>query len=420
MAEHNVGSSSSSTPSTNTTDASRRERRKPNIKLPKVEAATNTPRLNIDARQSLRPAISGTPHEQAPKASRADNARPGTVPPSSVAAVEAKGSRSQTFFHPRVPSYDGPRSEEKIAALNIRLHDIIQSRWIVDPDNNALEQVHLTIEDAPVQEMATIDTSFCWVHHERDPHAMQFDDFIRILNSSPGMYKHEHEVALKCLDEVKHLRRVFAKGRYFDPCVHETKQTVEIDGQKTQVEATFMSMPIFSSMRSAESSTPHEDHLSRFIRPLQTLYKKTWELVHEEDYSKTQHHHLASKVLNERNGHPTRSLMEHRNILAVDHSRDFQQAVIKLEDDNPRTRPFIHVPEFWALIVNMYTIITCAPFSVEELQGEHNIIFRQPPVRDQRIIVKYTNLNGALHDFRCKTWLVGTLRIPVGLRLISH
>ena len=223
MAEHNIASSSRSTPSTNATDASRKERRKPNIKLPKVDGATNTPQVNVDARQSSRPTLAVSTHESASKAHRAGNARPSTVRLSTAASAEARGSRSQTFFRPRVPSYDGARTEDKTAALNIRLHDIIQSRWIVDPDNNALEQVHLTIEDAPVQEMATIDTSFCWVHHERDPHTMQFDDFIRILNSSPGMYKHEHEVASKCLDEVQHLRRVFAKGRYFDPCIHETK-----------------------------------------------------------------------------------------------------------------------------------------------------------------------------------------------------
>ena len=304
-------------------------------------------------------------------------------------------------------SHAETRDDDPKAHIRITLHDIIQSRWIVDPDDHALEKVYLTIEDAPFNEMTTIDTSFCWVHHQRDLHDMHFEDFVHILHKSPGLYPHEHDTALRCLEEVKNIRRVFAKGKYFEPDVHQVKQDVEVAGQKTEVKATFVSMPVFSSMRSTESHKHHRSY-GPLRKPLQTVFEKLFKFATAEDYEKTQHHHLASKVLRSHSGHPIRSLMEHRNLLAVDHSRDFQQAVIKLEEDEDSGQPFIHVPEFWALIINMYTIITCAPFSVEQLQGD-NIIFRQPPVKDRRMIVKYTNLTGALHDFRCRTWVVSLL-----------
>lgn len=51
------------------------------------------------------------------------------------------------------------------------------------------------------------------------------------------------------------------------------------------------------------------------------------------------------------------------------------------------------------------TIITCAPFTVTHLLGD-NIKLRAPPARDRRAMVKYTNFNGALHEFRCRTWVV--------------
>ena len=140
---------------------------------------------------------------------------------------------------------------------------------------------------------------------------------------------------------------------------------------------------------------------------LQRLFEKTHYLVHEEAYSQNNHRELASRELRKRDGHPIRTLMEYMNILAIDNERDWQQAIIRLEDEHhedDQDRPFIHVPEFWALIVNMYTVVTCAPFSVDDLRGQ-NIIQVPPEKEDRRVNVKYTALTGALHEFRCRTWV---------------
>ena len=82
----------------------------------------------------------------------------------------------------RHPRQHGHEREEGIAdALEDdaipTLHDIRQSRWIEDPNNHAAEKIYLTVEDAPLSQMSTIDTSFCWVHQQRG-RDMQFEDFV--------------------------------------------------------------------------------------------------------------------------------------------------------------------------------------------------------------------------------------------------
>jgi hypothetical protein len=46
--------------------------------------------------------------------------------------------------------------------INVKLHDISQSRWIEDPNDHSTEKVYLTIESSDLEQMVTIDTSFCW------------------------------------------------------------------------------------------------------------------------------------------------------------------------------------------------------------------------------------------------------------------
>ena len=201
---------------------------------------------------------------------------------------------------------------------------------------------------------------------------------------------------------------MFANGKYFEPLVHQIKDNVEIiAGEKTEVKATFLSMPIFSSMRCRDPHPEHNlepQHKGGLLGSLRLLFEKTHRLVHEEAYSQNDHLELATRELRKREGHPIRSLMEYTNILAVDNERDWQQAVVRLEDEGSREQPFIHVPEFWALIINMYTVVTCAPFSPKELRGQ-NIIHLPPEREDRRMNVKYTALTGALHEFRCRTWV---------------
>ena len=311
---------------------------------------------------------------------------------------------------PRLHSHaDGQDDVAGRKDLNIVLHDISQSMWIEDPNDHAAEKVYLTIEAAALDEMLTIDPAMCWIHHERSTQPMQFEDFMRILDNSPGLYPHEHDVATKVLEEVNHIRHSFARGKYFEAMTHQVKEAPEVGGQKTEVRATFVSMPIFCSMRTQEPVPKHHHDYSMLRKPFQRIFESIHHLVHSEQYTRKRHHHAANAQLRMRNEHPIRSLMQYANILALDKSRDRQQAVIRLGDDDDEHQPFVHVPEFWALIINNYTIITCAPFAVDHLLGK-NINFRAPPAQDRRSMVKYTSLDGALHEFRCRTW-VGLLNI---------
>ena len=143
------------------------------------------------------------------------------------------------------------------------------------------------------------------------------------------------------------MRHTFVKGKYFDPIVHQAKDSVEVGGQKTVVKATFISIPVFSSMRSQEPMPKHRHDYSFFRKPFRRLF------YDEIYYHTTRDEHLANKEVRWHNDHPIRTLMQYANTLAMDSSRDLQQVVIKLGDDNSSRPPFIHVPEFWALVINM-------------------------------------------------------------------
>lgn len=112
--------------------------------------------------------------------------------------------------------------------------------------------------------------------------------------------------------------------------------------------------------------------------------------------------------------HPIRSLLQYSNILAIGSERDRGQVVCKMNEEAHRVDHFVHVPEIWALNINSYTMITCAPFKLDDLCGEY--IRRQSEdfyersqdssSRSSRIIVKYTGLNGTLRDLECRAWFV--------------
>jgi hypothetical protein len=166
-------------------------------------------------------------------------------------------------------------------------------------------------------------------------------------------------VASKCLEEVKAMRHVYAKGRYFDPLVHAVKATPEVSAAKIEVKATFISVPIFCSMPDQPKPKSEEDNYSIFRRLLQPLFEKMHLHVYQEKYVQQRHRQFLSEELRKRSDHPIRSLMEYANILALDSSRDEQQATLRLGDAQGPSPPIIKVPEMWALIINNceYTLL---------------------------------------------------------------
>ena len=207
----------------------------------------------------------------------------------------------------------------------------------------------------------------------------------RIIANTEGLYNEEIAVATKCLKEVRMHRKISARGRYFDHTISQASTIYKKGGEQAPVKATFISMPVFAVL---------EDQCSN-AGPSQ---------------------YPTSKDIRHSDHHPIRSLLQCSNILAIDSERDRGQVIMKMDEEAEKAKHFIQVPEIWALIINMYTMITCAPFEVQDLCGEH--VHRRPEsragynmqtaYRDTRTIVKYTDLSGTLRDLECRTWFVST------------
>ena len=200
-----------------------------------------------------------------------------------------------------------------------------------------------------------------------------------MIANTEGLYKEETAVATKCLKEVRMLRKISAKGRYFDHTISQASTVYKKGGEQAPVKATFISMPVFAVL---------EDH---GIDAGLSQYPKSKEIRHSDN-------------------HPIRSLLQCSNILAIDSERDRGQVIMKTDEESETTRHFIQVPEIWALIINMYTMITCAPFEIPDLCGDHVRLRSgkdlQRTNKDTRTIVKYTDLSGTLRDLECRTWFV--------------
>lgn len=145
------------------------------------------------------------------------------------------------------------------------------------------------------------------------------------MNDTRVLYTHEAAVASKCLKEVALKRRTFARGKYFGPYIHQASLPYGSEVEVLPVSATFLSFPIFALM-----NIPHYGGEV----------------------------HAKSRDLRSSDQHPIRSLLQYSNILAKTTKRDTRQVVTRdeLEDDGQapnHDKPFVHVPELWALVINM-------------------------------------------------------------------
>ena len=167
--------------------------------------------------------------------------------------------------------------------------------------------------------------------------------FVDAISTMKGLYEDEMAVAMACLREARSARKMSALGRYFDQTIYEARTVLLNAGDLTPVQATFVSIPVFALF--SDQGTP--GHKGRYP---------------------------SSKEIRSSDHHPIRSLLQYSNILAIDSERDRQQVITRINERYTDTDCFVHVPEVWALVINMYTIITCAPFSVKELCGENVIL----------------------------------------------
>lgn len=134
--------------------------------------------------------------------------------------------------------------------------------------------------------------------------------------------------------------------------VHSVREEFKVCGQATEVRATFVNMPMFSSMLSQDPALRRSRHSGWLRQAYSGFYKSLRGLTRQKERSKNRQRHLGSRELLSQTGHPIRSLMQCAYILAIDSSRDLQQAIIRLQDSDDEHPSFIHVPEFWALLIN--------------------------------------------------------------------
>lgn len=260
---------------------------------------------------------------------------------------------------------------------SFRTIDITQSKWRPDGKDREIVTLDIKPEDDVIP---TARRSFRWIHHQRAITPMAFSEFQRHIETGEGLYYEELAIATRCLEEIRRERKQSARGRYFESTVHRATVDYTDGEQQAPLSATFISIPIFARLQSTTGGA------YRAVYP-------------------------SSQDMQNSDVHPVRSLLQYSNILAVDDVRDHSQVITKMDLPPSEAISFIHVPELWALSINMYTLITCCPLSVAELCGE-NILLKFPvdsPAinktgRDTRTIVKYTDYRGRLVDLECRQW----------------
>ena len=303
---------------------------------------------------------------------------------------------------PHRPPLGGGDEGEVSVLDDVSLVDILGTNSVLDPNDFSKSVVNITAEISPLSESSSFDRSLYWIHHERTTLPAKFEDFQYVLSRTPGLYEHEAAVASKCLGEVKMQRKVFANGRYFGPVYHQATTAHQSAVQNIVAKATFLSIPIFTRMSPDTDDSPTGGNLIQ--RPLERLFNHLVEYLKDE-HDRHHHRYLTSKVLRSQTTHPVRSLMQYSNILALDHRRDQCQAMLQLQEFGDNHQPFVHVPELWVLIINECTIITSGPFRIDDLCGSNMRLSRPVHAHDRRMILRYFNLQGVLHSFRCRTWL---------------
>lgn len=108
--------------------------------------------------------------------------------------------------------------------------------------------------------------------------------------------------------------------------------------------------------------------------------------------------------------HPVRALLQSRYRLESTRRRDKEQIITKTSP-NTHTKQdhVVHVPQIWALIINKYTIITCAPLDPSVLRGNTIKLMSYADAQSDEATwsVHFTDAYG--HNFYlplrfCRTW----------------
>lgn len=158
-------------------------------------------------------------------------------------------------------------------------------------------------------------------------------------------------MASKCIQEVKLKRKSFARGKYYGPTVHQAHSVLSASAvEKVPVHATFLSMPIFAVLPSYQSGLQNESQPTFLRQFMQSLWRYISMPLSDEDAELP---YWNNRDLRSSREHLIRSLLQYYNIVTIDDERDRRQVITKFARDVNDEDGYIHVPEIWALTINM-------------------------------------------------------------------
>ena len=271
---------------------------------------------------------------------------------------------------------DRESSRDPTASPPPEFLEIISTKWV--PDDEGREIVTLTLKDeGRTQNQEEIHCESRWKHIKSD--AMTLLQFYREVMRTPGLGNDDLALVGRLLNKVKNTsEKNYVHGRYLkpitlvyegeDPDLFASHRPEDRPAGKT---ATFVSLPVFTT-----------------CIPQRHTFTKEFE------------------------GHPVRALLQSRYRLESTKKRDKEQVITKttsIRDQLAHESHVVHVPQIWALMINNYTIITCAALDASVLRGDtiKLMSYTKAQLDEATWSVRFTDARG--QDFYlplryCKTW----------------
>ena len=271
---------------------------------------------------------------------------------------------------------DRENSRDPAASPPPEFLEIISTKWV--PDDESREIVTLTVKDeGGNQKQEDIHCESRWKHIQSD--ATTIRQLYKEVTRTPGLSNDDLALVGRLLDKVRKIsEKKFVHGRYLKPItlVYEGEDpdrsaSHRPEERQSRKIATFVSLPVFT-----------------FSGPKR---------------------HMSTK---ESEGHPVRALLQSRYRLESTKRRDKEQVITKIasiRDHLAHENHIVHVPHIWALMINNYTIITCADLDVSVLRGDTIKLMSYTEAQKDEATwsVHFTDARGK--DFylplrSCKTW----------------
>lgn len=254
--------------------------------------------------------------------------------------------------------------------------EIISTKWV--PDDEGREIVTLTVKDAGGkigQEQVRCESR--WKHIQSD--AMTLREFYRQVMRTPGLGDDDMALVARLLNKVQNTsEKKFVHGRYLKPII------LVYEGEDPDVSAPY---------------PPEEKHVRKTATFISLPVFTTCCLKR----------HTSTKDFE---GHPVRALLQSRYRLESTKRRDKEQVITKttsIREHLAHEDHVVHVPQVWALIINNYTIITCAALDASVLRSDTIKLISYTAAQQDEATwsVHFTDARGK--DFYlplryCKTW----------------